>query len=155
MSKENTALSTTKIAIVTGGSRGLGRNTVTNLARRGVNSIFTYNSNRAEADKVVSAVREEGAKAIALQLDASNISTFDAFVQGVHEVLATLGAERFDYLVNNAGTSHHNAFDQTTEEELDGLYNVHFKGVFFLTQKLLPLIKDGGRIVNISSGLTR
>jgi NAD(P)-dependent dehydrogenase (short-subunit alcohol dehydrogenase family) len=155
MSKENTALSTTKIAIVTGGSRGLGRNTVINLARRSVNSILTYNSNRAEADKVVSAVREAGAKAIALQLDAGNVNTFDAFVQSVREALATLGAERFDYLVNNAGTSHHNAFDQTTEEELDGLYNVHFKGVFFLTQKLLPLINDGGRIVNISSGLTR
>jgi NAD(P)-dependent dehydrogenase (short-subunit alcohol dehydrogenase family) len=155
MPKENTALSTTKVAIVTGGSRGLGRNTVINLAKRVVHSIFTYNSNRAEADNVVSAVREAGAKAIALQLNAGNVSTFDTFVQSVREALATLGAERFDYLVNNAGTSHHKAFDQTTEEELDGIYNVHFKGVFFLTQKLLPLINDGGRIVNISSGLTR
>jgi NAD(P)-dependent dehydrogenase (short-subunit alcohol dehydrogenase family) len=145
-----------RIAIITGGSRGLGRNTVINLAKRGVHSIFTYNSNSAEADKVISAVREAGAKAIALQLDASNMSTFDSFVQRVREALVKLGAaKRFDYLVNNAGTSHHNAFDRTTEEELDALYNVHFKGVFFLTQKLLPLIKDGGRIVNISSGLTR
>src|SRR5580704_14699480 len=145
MTTTNAELSKTKIAIITGGSRGLGRNTVINLAKRGVHSIFTYNSNSAEADKVISAVREAGAKAIALQLDASNISMFDTFVQRVREVLVKLGAaERFDYLVNNAGTSHHNAFDRTTEEELDALYNVHFKGVFFLTQKLLPLIKDGG-----------
>ena len=144
-----------KIAIVTGGSRGLGRNTVINLAKRGVHSIFTYNSNRAEADKVVSAAGEAGARAIAIQLNTGSVGTFDAFVQSVREALATLGAERFDYLVNNAGTSHHNAFDQTTERELDDLYNVHFKGVFFLTQKLLPLINDGGRIVNVSSGLTR
>lgn len=95
------------------------------------------------------------AKAIALQLDTGSVGTFDAFVQSVREALATLGAERFDYLVNNAGTSHHNAFEQTTEEELDKLYNVHFKGVFFFTQKLLPLINDGGRIVNVSTGLTR
>jgi NAD(P)-dependent dehydrogenase (short-subunit alcohol dehydrogenase family) len=147
--------SNAKIAIVTGGSRGLGRNIVLNLARRGVHSIFTYNANRAEADKVVSAVSEAGARAIALQLDTGSVRTFDAFVQRVREALATLGAQRFDYLVNNAGTSHHNAFERTTEEELDSLYNVHFKGVFFLTQKLLPIINDGGRIVNISSGLTR
>jgi len=128
---------------------------VLNLARRGVNSIFTYNSNRAEADKVVSAVREAGAEAMALQLNTGRVGTFDAFVQRVREALATVGAERFDYLVNNAGNAHHNAFEKTTEEELDEVYNVHFKGVFFLTQKLLPLINDGGRIVNLSSGLTR
>jgi NAD(P)-dependent dehydrogenase (short-subunit alcohol dehydrogenase family) len=148
-------LSNMKIAIVTGGSRGLGRNTVLSLARRGVRSIFTYNSNRAEAEKVVAAAGETGAKAVALQLDTGNIDAFDGFVRNVGRALAGFGAERFDYLVNNAGTSHHNAFDQTTEQELDKLYNVHFKGVFFLTQKLLPLINDGGRIVNISSGLTR
>ena len=125
------------------------------LASRGVDSIFTYHSNRAEADRVVAAVAEAGCKAIALQLDAGDIGAFDAFVQDVSEALSTLGGERFDYLVNNAGTSHHAPFDQTTEQELDGLYNVHFKGVFFLTQKLLPLINDGGRIVNISSGLAR
>jgi NAD(P)-dependent dehydrogenase (short-subunit alcohol dehydrogenase family) len=155
MPTENAVSSNTKIAIVTGGSRGLGRNTVLHLAKRGVNSIFTYNSNRAEADNVVSAVSEAGAKAIALQLNTGSVGTFDAFVQSVREALATLGAERFDYLVNNAGNSHHKAFDRTTEEELDNLYNVHFKGVFFLTQKLLPVINDGGRIVNLSSGLTR
>ena len=144
-----------KIAIVTGGSRGLGRNTVINLANRGVYSIFTYNENRADADQVVAAATEAGARAIALQLNTGKVDTFDAFIQNVREALATLGVGRFDYLVNNAGTSHHNAFEKTTEEELDALYNVHFKGVFFLTQKLLPLLNDGGRIVNISSGLTR
>ena len=155
MSAENTISTASKVAIVTGGSRGLGRHTVLSLASRGVHSIFTYHSNRAEAENVVAAVTEAGAKAIALQLDAGKVSTFDAFVQSVQKSLATLGAERFDFLVNNAGTSHHAAFDKVTEEELDILYNVHFKGVFFLTQKLLPLINDGGRIVNVSSGLTR
>jgi NAD(P)-dependent dehydrogenase (short-subunit alcohol dehydrogenase family) len=144
-----------KIAIVTGGSRGLGGNTVLSLARRGVNSIFTFNSNRAEADKVIADVREAGARAIALQLDAGKTSTFDQFVESVRKALVEFGAERFDYLVNNAGTSHHAVFDKVTEEDLDGLYNVHFKGVFFLTQKLLPLINDGGKILTISSGLTR
>jgi len=96
-----------KVAIVTGGSRGLGRNTVLNLAQRGVHSIFTYNSNRTEADKVVAAVSETGAKAVALQLDTSDVGAFDAFVQTVRSTLAAFGAERFDYLVNNAGTSLH------------------------------------------------
>jgi NAD(P)-dependent dehydrogenase (short-subunit alcohol dehydrogenase family) len=155
MPSEKAIISSTKIAIVTGGSRGLGRNTVLSLARRGIDSIFTYNSNQAEAGKVVSLVAQEGRKAIALQLDTGKVGVFDPFVQSVRKALAALSAERFDYLVNNAGISHHAAFDKTTEEELDSLYNVHFKGVFFLTQKLLPLINDGGRIVTISSGLTR
>jgi NAD(P)-dependent dehydrogenase (short-subunit alcohol dehydrogenase family) len=144
-----------RIAIVTGGSRGLGRSTVLSLAARGVASIFTYNTNRTEAEKVVAAARDAGAKSVALQLDTGNVGAFDGFVKSVASALHTLGASRFDYLVNNAGTSHHNAFEKTTEAEFDALYNVHFKGVFFLTQKLLPLINDGGRIVNISSGLTR
>jgi NAD(P)-dependent dehydrogenase (short-subunit alcohol dehydrogenase family) len=155
MSNEDKTTSARKIAIVTGGSRGLGRSTVSSLAKRGVDSIFTYNSNRAEAAKVTALVVAMGRKAVALQLDTGNLRTFDAFVQNVQRALAELGAERFDFLVNNAGTSLHKAFDQTTEEELDQLYNVHFKGVFLLTQKLLPLINDGGRIVNISSGLAR
>jgi NAD(P)-dependent dehydrogenase (short-subunit alcohol dehydrogenase family) len=155
MPKENTVVSKAKIAIVTGGSRGLGRNVVMHLAKRGVNSIFTYNSNRAEADKVITAASETGAKAAALHLDTGNVSSFDAFVRSIRSTLAGFGVERFNYLVNNAGTSHHNSFEKTTEAEMDILYNVHFKGVFFLTQKLLPLIHDGGRIVNISSGLTR
>src|SRR5271167_29538 len=100
-------------------------------------------------------VREAGRKSIALQLDASKLAALDPFVQSVRQALADLGAARFDYLVNNAGTSLHKAFDQTTEEDLDKIYNIHFKGVFFLTQKILPLMNDGGRIVNISSGLAR
>jgi NAD(P)-dependent dehydrogenase (short-subunit alcohol dehydrogenase family) len=154
MPREET-VDSTKIAIITGGSRGLGRSTVVSLAKRGVDSIFTYNSNRAEAEKVIGLAAEAGRKAIALQLDTGNVHTFDPFVQKVRQALAELGADRFDFLVNNAGTSLHKAFVQTTEEELDQLYNVHFKGVFFLTQKLLPLLNDGGRIVNISSGLAR
>jgi NAD(P)-dependent dehydrogenase (short-subunit alcohol dehydrogenase family) len=150
-----TTQTTPKIAIVTGGSRGLGRSTVLSLAKRGVDSIFTYHSNRAAAEKVIGLVRESGRTATALPLDTSNVSAFDPFVESVRRALAERGPSRFDYLVNNAGTSLHKAFDQTTEEELDKVYNIHFKGVFLLTQKLLPLMNDGGRIVNISSGLAR
>jgi len=155
MPTENTPASKTKIAIVTGGSRGLGRNTVLSLANRGVDSIFTYNSNQAEAENVVGLVAGAGRKAVALQLDTGNVGAFDDFVDRVRDALSGLGTERFDYLVNNAGISHHNSIEKTTEAELDAVYNVHFKGVFFLTQKLLPLINDGGRIVNLSTGLTR
>ena len=155
MSADTSTISPTWIAIVTGGSRGLGRNTVLSLAQRGVDSIFTYHSNQAEADNVAARVGEAGRRAIPLRLDTGDTRGFDAFVQEVGKVLAALGRERFDYLVNNAGVSSHAAFDQTTEDELDRLYNIHFKGVFFLTQKLLPLINDGGRIVTLSTGLTR
>lgn len=145
-----------KIAIVTGGSRGIGRNTVISLAERGVDSILTYNARRDAAEEVVAAVHEAGARAIALQLDTGDLRAFDGFVENVRNALAQLGAERFDYLVNNAGNNHHNMpFEKATEEELDSIYNVHFKGVFFLTQKLLPLIDDGGRIVNLSTARTR
>jgi NAD(P)-dependent dehydrogenase (short-subunit alcohol dehydrogenase family) len=144
-----------KVALVTGGSRGLGRNTVLSLAQRGVDCIFTYHSNRAEAEKVVGLAADAGQRAVALQLDTGDVSAFDGFVASVRQALGKWGSERFDFLVNNAGTSHHNSIEKTTEAELDALYNVHFKGVFFLTQKLLPLINDGGRIVNVSSGLTR
>jgi NAD(P)-dependent dehydrogenase (short-subunit alcohol dehydrogenase family) len=144
-----------KIALVTGGSRGLGRNTVLSLAKKGVHSIFTYNSAKDEADKVVELAAQEGVKAIALKLDTGNTASFDGFVEQVKEALKEIGAENLDYLVNNAGISHHNSIVKTTEQELDLLYNVNFKGVFFLTQKLLPIINDGGSIVNISTGLTR
>jgi NAD(P)-dependent dehydrogenase (short-subunit alcohol dehydrogenase family) len=145
-----------KIAIVTGGSRGIGRNTVISLAARGVDSIFTYNASSADAETLVAEVKKAGATAIAVQLNAGDIASFDGFVEKVKAALATLGAERFDYLVNNAGNSHKNMpFEKATEEELDSVYTVHFKGVFFLTQKLLPLMNDGGRIVNLSTGRTR
>lgn len=144
-----------KIALVTGGSRGLGRNTVLSLAKKGINSIFTYNSAKDEADKVVNLAGHEGIKAIALKLDTGDTASFDNFVEEVKAALKELGAENLNYLVNNAGISHHNSIAKTTEEELDLIYNVNFKGVFFLTQKLLPVIADGGSIVNISTGLTR
>ncbi|AXC13778.1 Reductase [Acidisarcina polymorpha] len=155
MPTEQSSSITGKIAIVTGGSRGLGRNTVLHLAKRGVHSIFTFNSNQAEADKAVAEVNKAGAKAIALKLNVGEVSSFEPFLEQVRSALAEFGAERFDFLVNNAGISHHASFEKTTEAELDQLYNVNFKGVFFLTQKLLPLINDGGRIVMISTGLTR
>jgi NAD(P)-dependent dehydrogenase (short-subunit alcohol dehydrogenase family) len=144
-----------KIALITGGSRGLGRNTALNLARRGVDVIFTYRANRAEADSLVREIEALGGKAAALRLDTGDVRAFDAFASEVRTVLSGWGRERFDYLVNNAGNSLHAPFDQTTEAQFDAIVNVHFKGVYFLTQKLLPLIHDGGRIVNVSSGLAR
>jgi NAD(P)-dependent dehydrogenase (short-subunit alcohol dehydrogenase family) len=156
MAQENTNKSNTKVAIITGGSRGLGRNTALSLAKRGVDVILTYHSNRAEAEGAVAEIQALGHKAVVLQLDAGNTKTFDAFAAEVKKALKdTWGRETFDYLVNNAGHSAPGTLADMKEEDFDGLYNVHFKGVFFLTQKLVPLIKDGGRIVNISSGLAR
>jgi NAD(P)-dependent dehydrogenase (short-subunit alcohol dehydrogenase family) len=155
MSKEYTN-STPKIALVTGGSRGIGRNTVVSLAKCGVDTIFTYHSHSADAETVVAEVKDAGAKAVPLHLDTGDVASFDAFVDSVKDALAKLGAPRFDFLVNNAGNNHRNMpFEKATEEEFDSVLRVHFKGVFFLTQKLLPLIKDGGRIVNISTARTR
>ena len=145
-----------KIAIITGGSRGLGRNTAVSLARRGTGSIITYRANRAEAEAAVAEIQALGAKAVALQLDTGATASFPAFAAEVARVLqATWGRDRFDYLVNNAGHGASGLIAEMSEEAFDSLYQVHFKGVFFLTQKLLPLIADGGRIVNISSGLAR
>ena len=143
------------IAIITGGSRGLGRDAVIRLAERGVRSIFTYNTNRAEADKVVALATEAGAPATALQLDIAKAAGFPDFAARVGEALKGMGAERFDFLVNNAGTSSTASLHSATEAQLDEQFAVHFKGPFLLTQALLPLIADGGRIVNISSGLAR
>ncbi len=148
-------MSDRKIAVVTGGSRGIGRAAVLSLARRGVVSIFTYNANRAEADRVVALSAEAGARGVALQLDVGDAGGFAGFADRLTQALATLKAERFDYLVNNAGTSSASGLQAITEAEMDALYAVHFKGPLFLTQTLLPLINDGGRIVNISSGLAR
>jgi NAD(P)-dependent dehydrogenase (short-subunit alcohol dehydrogenase family) len=133
----------------------LGRNTAINLARNGTDVILTYHSNQQEADSAVAEIVSLGRKAVAIQLDTGNVAAVNAFVNSVREALARLRIERFDYLINNAGIAHHNGIEKTTETELDALYNVHLKGVFFLTQKLLPLLNDGGRIVNISSGFTR
>lgn len=145
-----------KIALVTGGNRGLGKDIVLNLAKNGNNIIFTYNSNKIEADKVVAEVLAIGQKAIAYQLDVSNIKTFDAFVNQVSQHLKKPeGLSNFDFLINNAGTGVFGSVKDTTEEAFDAMMNIHFKGVYFLTQKLIPLLNDGGRIVNISSGLTR
>ena len=145
-----------KIALVTGSSRGLGKNTALALAKKGVGVIVTYRSNEAEANSVVAAITEMGSKAVALQLDMSNTKTFARFVEQLKQSLQTTWqTEQFDFLVNNAGIGINQPFAETTEEEFDQLMNIQFKGVFFLTQKLLPLIKDGGRIVNLSSGLAR
>jgi NAD(P)-dependent dehydrogenase (short-subunit alcohol dehydrogenase family) len=144
-----------KIAIITGGSRGLGRNTAMNLARRGAGVIFTYRSNQKEAESLFSEIEAIGSKAAGFRLDTGDIRSFDGFAAEVRNTLQGWGRERFDYLVNNAGNSLHKPFEQTTEAEFDGIVNVHFKGVYFLTQKLLQLLNDGGRIINISSGLAR
>ncbi|HTB66383.1 MAG TPA: SDR family oxidoreductase [Steroidobacteraceae bacterium] len=145
-----------KIALVTGASRGLGRNTAVALARKGIDVIGTYHSNKAEADAAVAQIAALGRKALMFQLDSGKVSAFPAFVADVKQALnAQWTRASFDYLVNNAGIGIHAPFATTTEADFDRLMNVHFKGVFFLTQALLPLIADGGRIVNISSGLTR
>lgn len=146
----------TKIALITGASRGLGKHTALALAKKGVDAIVTYLNNEAEAKSVVAAIAAMGGKAVALQLDTGNIKTFDAFVAQVKQVLQnTWQTEQFDFSINNAGMGIHASFAETTEDEFDQLFNTHVKGVFFLTQKLLPLIKDGGRIVNLSTGLAR
>jgi len=145
-----------RIALITGGSRGLGRNTAESLALRGVDVIITYHSREDAARAVVAAVEASGRKAVAMRLDTADTSAFDAFVPALRGILReTWGRDTFDYLVNNAGTGLHKSVADTTEDEFDALVNIHLKGVFFLTQKLMPLIEDGGRIINISSGLAR
>lgn len=144
------------ISIVTGGSRGLGRNTAVSIARKGGDVILTYNSGAENAKAVVAEIEALGRKAVALQLDVSNVSTFPAFVKSVRSALkATWGSDSFNHLVNNAGHGEMAGIGETTEVRFDRLFNVHVKGVFFLTQTLLPLLANGGRIVNFSTGLTR
>ncbi|KGM31587.1 SDR family NAD(P)-dependent oxidoreductase [Inquilinus limosus] len=146
----------TKIALVTGGSRGLGRNTALSIARRGGDVILTYRNGAADAEATAAEIRAAGRKAAVLQLDTGDVAAFAGFAEQLRTVLReTWGRETFDHLVNNAGHGDHALIGQTTEAQFDGLVNVHFKGVYFLTQALLPLIADGGRIVNLSSGLTR
>lgn len=156
MDTNTTGTPTTPIALITGGSRGLGKNAALKLAGRGVDIILTYRGRQAEAAEVVAQIEAMGQKAVALQLDVSESSGFAAFAA---EVKAALGRvwqrEQFDYLVNNAGIGINAPFAQTSEEQFDTLFKIQLKGPFFLTQQLLPLIADGGSILNVSTGLTR
>ena len=155
MANENFAAMENRIAVITGGSRGLGRNTAVNLARRGVDIIFTYRANQTEAESLIREAEKLGRKAAAFRLDVGKVEALDGFVGEVKKTLQRWGQDRFDYLVNNAGSGLHSQFAETTEAQFDEMVNIHFKSVYFLTQKMLPLIKDGGRILNISSGLAR
>src|SRR5689334_15836745 len=144
------------VGVITGGSRGLGKSMALRLAERGHDVIITYNSKQQEADNVVADIERRGRKAASLQLDVSNSKTFASFRDAVSRVLRDKWSrERFDFLVNNAGIGIHAPFAETTEEQFDQLFNIHLKATFFLTQCLLPLIEDAGRIVSISSGLAR
>ncbi len=144
------------IALITGGSRGLGRSMALHLADRGVDVILTYQTAEKEAREVAAMIEARGRRAAVLRLDVGRSDTFTAFAATVKAELGRVWKrERFDFLVNNAGNGGQASFAETTEEQFDALMNVHLKGPFFLSQKLLPLIADGGRIVNVSSGLAR
>lgn len=145
-----------KIALVTGGSRGLGKDAALQLAKRGFDIILTYQTKKELANEVVAAIGALGRKAVALSLDIANISGLDQFITDVRSVLDTqFEGQRLDALVNNAGIGINQGFETTTEEVLDAMTNIHFKGPYFLTQKLLPLLNDGSSVVNTSSGLAR
>lgn len=147
---------TQRIAIVTGGSRGLGKNAALKLAEKGIAIILTYNSKREDADEVVREIERKGVKALALKLNVAESESFAAFASEVKQQLKHVWQrDNFDYLVNNAGIGINAPFTDITEAQFDQLVNIHFKGPFFLTQHLLPLMKNGGRILNVSSGLTR
>jgi NAD(P)-dependent dehydrogenase (short-subunit alcohol dehydrogenase family) len=145
-----------KIGLVTGGSRGLGKNAALSMAAKGIDVIITYHTQKEAADSVVTKITTINHKTITLQLNSSNVSTFATFANQIKETLQKQWQrDTFDYLINNAGHGDYALIEQTTEAQFDGLINVHFKGVYFLTQSLLKTIADGGRIVNFSSGLTR
>ncbi len=144
------------ITLITGGSRGLGRSTALSAASLGNDIILTYQSREADATKVIAEIQAMGRKAVSLRLDAADTSSFAAFAEDVKAALHTIWSrETFDHLVNNAGHGDYALLQDTTEDQFDKLVNVHFKGVFFLTKAMLPLMADGGRIVNLSTGLTR
>jgi len=145
-----------KIALITGGSRGLGRNMALSLAKKGINVILTYNSNQQKADEVVAEIQNLGQKAKAFQLDTSKVNLFEKFFRQLTTYLSEqTGSPNFDFLINNAGTALYAPFMETTEAQFDEALNIHYKGVFFFTQKALPFMNNGGRIINISSGLAR
>jgi NAD(P)-dependent dehydrogenase (short-subunit alcohol dehydrogenase family) len=145
-----------RVALITGGSRGLGESMALHLAEHGVDLVLTYRTREQEARGVVARIEALGRKAEALPLDVGQSKTFPSFVEQLRKKLREVwGRERLDYLVNNAGIGHHASFAETSEEQFDELMNVHLKGTFFLSQRMLPLIEDGGRILNISSGLAR
>ena len=147
---------TRKIALITGASRGLGKNAALHLVAQGVDIIGTYHSKAEEAHALVAQIEQLGGRAAMLQLDVSQSASFSQFVGEVAGVLKDVFAqERFDFLINNAGIGIHASFAETTEAQFDQLVAIQFKGPFFLTQQLLPLIRDGGRILNVSSGLAR
>ena len=149
-------MSSKKIALVTGGSRGLGKDMALALAKNGLDVILTYQSKQAEAEKVVAEIEALGGKAVALALDVAKSDSFDGFVSQVKAALTTVfAADKFDYLINNAGVGIHASFGETTEAQFDNMVNIHLKAPFFLTQKLAAEMNDGGGIVNISSGLAR
>jgi len=148
--------STSRVALITGGSRGLGRNAALHLARDGVDIVLTYRSRGDEAQSAVREVEALGQRAVALQLDVGQSGSFAEFAARLKQVLQSVwGRGQIDILINNAGMGGYASFAETTEAEFDDLMAVHFKGPFFLTQALLPLIADGGRILNVSSGLAR
>jgi NAD(P)-dependent dehydrogenase (short-subunit alcohol dehydrogenase family) len=153
---ETRLVMTQRIALITGGSRGLGKNAALKLAAKGIHIVLTYNSNQQEAQKVVGEIEQLGVKAVALQLNVGEVSGFEQFATEVQQQLKHVWQrDTFDYLVNNAGIGLYGSFAETSEAVFDELMQIHFKGPFFLTQRLLPLIQDGGRILNVSSGLAR
>jgi NAD(P)-dependent dehydrogenase (short-subunit alcohol dehydrogenase family) len=145
-----------KIALVTGGSRGLGKDMAISLAKKGTDVILTYHTNEEQAKDVVKEIEAMGRNAVALHLDMTDFKSLDAFVQSVNSTLqGKWNSNVFDFLINNAGMGATVPFALVTEELFTDFLNVHFKGVYFLTQKTLPMINNGGRIVNISTGTTR
>ena len=148
--------SNTKIALVTGGSRGLGKNMALRIAEKGIDVVLTYHSKQEEAQAVVRQIEGLGQKATALQLDTGAVKEFDQFLSQLSSTLQDhFGTDKINFLINNAGIGIWAPFAETTEEQFDNVFNIQFKGVFFLTQKALPLLADGGSIINISTGLTR
>jgi NAD(P)-dependent dehydrogenase (short-subunit alcohol dehydrogenase family) len=145
-----------KIALVTGGSRGLGKDMALALAKKGIDVVLTYNTSQAEAEKVVTEITKHGRKAIALHFNVGDIKSFDAFLSQITSALQkNWGVKTFDFLINNAGVGATIPIAQVTEEAFDNLLNIHFKGVYFLTQKSIAHMNDGGGVINISSGTTR